>query len=723
VQELGESEDGGGGNLLGVFNIDGIRVDQVHEFLGQLLGWSADVQWEGHEELSGFLSLDFLLLDQVEDELDGWVISGHDESVQEDIAGGLLLLGLVLGGNLAVKSLVLAVWKTAEDAGNSGDLGDGFSLSKRLLGVLNVLNDFLHQVLDTVSHTLSLESRDEHLGKWWVGQRWHWKEFTVLSIGVVHFIALVSPFLGFLRGGGRFLGLGDGAWATGFALASLVLLLLLLLSALSLALLLALVGLRVIFLGRFTALALTAVVPLLGVSVTTGLLLLALLLSLLFSGVAVFIVLLEDISSSEGVLELALTLELLFLWVEGVSQIMDLLWVLNLLNLAVSLGDLLKGQVLDGVGEDLLFESVSAVGLFVLNNVQDGVLFAIATASQEAGVDGTFPDGSDAVVTEARVEESSRGGESEDWLVSAGGEVDGFHNLVDLISLLAESLESLWPWDFSLDGLVAVFSGSGVLSLGQLLVGSVLLEVLVVLVTVAFVFLRALFAAALGLFALGVLLFRRAGAGVVLDWLSLSLELEWSVEGSVLADGVVGLAFTVNGLFHGLIEESGFLVGVVWTNLVGFAVQVASNDNIDACGVQNEMGDLSFLHVDSPGWETAVDLDGVDNTLSHSHFNGRLEVFLELSLDLNWVLVLKDSVSPATIDFGVDFDSTEVDWLQVDSFWSDNGQLHLVFNLESRVLGVLAESSENTSTNIVSVGVSHFPGVVGGDVPCKAERD
>jgi hypothetical protein len=135
VQELGESEDGGGGNLLGVFNIDGIRVDQGHEFLGQLLSWSADVQWEGHEELSGFLSLDFLLLDQVEDELDGWVVSGHDESVQEDIAGGLLLLGLVLGGDLAVKSFVLAVWKTAEDAGNGGDLGDGFSLSKRLLGV------------------------------------------------------------------------------------------------------------------------------------------------------------------------------------------------------------------------------------------------------------------------------------------------------------------------------------------------------------------------------------------------------------------------------------------------------------------------------------------------------------------------------------------------------------------------------------------------------------
>jgi hypothetical protein len=561
------------------------------------------------------------------------------------------------------------------------------------------------------------------LGKWWVGQRWHWKEFAVLSIGVVHFIALVSPFLGFLRRGGRFLGLGDGAWATGSAVASLVLLLLLLSALLSLARLLALVGLRVIFLGRFTALALTAVVPLLGVSVTTVLLLLLtlLLLSLLFSGVAV-VVLLEDVGSSEGVLELALTLELLFLGVESVSQIVDLLWVLNLLNLAGSFGDLLKGQVLDGVGEDLFFESVSAVGLFVLNNVQDGVLFAIATASQEAGVDGTFPDGSNAVVTEARVEETSRGGESEDWLVLAGGEVDGFHNLVDLISLLAESLESLWPWDFSLEVLVAVFSGSGVLSLSQLLVGGILLEVLVVLVSVGLVFLRALFAAALGLLALGVLLFG-AGAGVVIDWLSLSLELEWSVEGSVLADSVVSLAFTMNGLFHGLIEESGFLVGVVWANLVGSAVQVASNDDIDASGVQDEMGYLSFLHVDSPGWETAIDLDGVDDALSHSHFNGRLEVFLELSLDLNWVLVLKDSVSPATIDFGVNLDSFEVDWLQVDCFWSDNGQLHLVFNLESGVLSVLAESSENTSTNIVSVGVSHFPGVVGGDVPCKAERD
>lgn len=34
---------------------------------------------------------------------------------------------------------------------------------------------------------------------------------------------------------------------------------------------------------------------------------------------------------------------------------------------------------------------------------------------------------------------------------------------------------------------------------------------------------------------------------------------------------------------------------------------------------------------------------------------------------------------------------------------------------------MLAESSENTSTYIVGVSVAHFPGVVGGDVPCQAE--
>lgn len=138
---------------------------------------------------------------------------------------------------------------------------------------------------------------------------------------------------------------------------------------------------------------------------------------------------------------------------------MDFLWILNLLNLAIDLVDLAQSQVLDGGGEHLLFESVSAVGLLILDNVQDGVLLAVATTGKEASVDGAFPEGSQAIVTEA-VEESSGGGVGEDWLVLAGGEVNRFHDLVDLIALVAELLESPWPWEFSLDGFVAVFSGS-----------------------------------------------------------------------------------------------------------------------------------------------------------------------------------------------------------------------------------------------------------------------
>lgn len=167
---------------------------------------------------------------------------------------------------------------------------------------------------------------------------------------------------------------------------------------------------------------------------------------------------------------------------------MNFLGLFHLLNLTIGLVDLLQGQVLDRVGKNLLLESVSAVGLFVLDNVQDGVLLTVTTASQEAGVDGAFPQGANAVVSEA-VEESSGGGVSKDWLVAASGEVDGFHNLVDLISLITELAESLWPWEFSLDCLVAVFSGRGVLVLGQLLVGGVLLEVVVVFVAVGLVFL------------------------------------------------------------------------------------------------------------------------------------------------------------------------------------------------------------------------------------------
>ena len=58
------------------------------------------------------------------------------------------------------------------------------------------------------------------------------------------------------------------------------------------------------------------------------------------------------------------------------------------------------------------------------------------------------PDGTSSVVT-GMVVESSGSGVSEDGLLAAGGEVDGLDDLIDLVVLLAQLLESLGPGLFS----------------------------------------------------------------------------------------------------------------------------------------------------------------------------------------------------------------------------------------------------------------------------------
>ena len=81
-----------------------------------------------------------------------------------------------------VELLVLAVRKTAENVSNGGDLGDGLGLGNGLLGILNILNNLLHEVGNAVPHAFSLESGDEQWRKWRVGQRGLWKELAVLGI-------------------------------------------------------------------------------------------------------------------------------------------------------------------------------------------------------------------------------------------------------------------------------------------------------------------------------------------------------------------------------------------------------------------------------------------------------------------------------------------------------------------------------------------------------------
>jgi len=464
-----------------------------------------------------------------------------------------------------------------------------------------------------------------------------------------------------------------------------------------------------------------------------------------------------------GVGDLSLLLELLFLGIKGVGEILNDLVVFNL-DGSGSLGDGNKGQVLNGTSKGLLGKTKAKVDLFLLLDLQDGVLLTITSTGQEAGDDGTFPSGSDGIVTGTAIK-TSGGGVSKDWLVLAGGEVYSLDNLVDLVIGVTETVEGLWPWEFSLTGLVAVFSGSRVFLLSVLLVGLILVVsivglvflalllsskvllllllvglvlvlVVVLLVVVLLVvgmilglvlvgtlsgvvlltlltFLGALLAVVLLLLMVLVVL-SRVLLGVVLAGLDLLLEGVGGIEGSVLAHGVVSLTLSVDGVFHGLVEESRFLVGLFGTDRVGLTVQVTAEHHVDSGRVEDKVGGLSFLDVDGPGGETALDLDGVNDALSHGHLNGGLEVFPEFSLDVDWGLVLELSISPSTIKFGIDFNGLESFGFEDNGLGSDDGQDDFVFQLESSVLGIdFRDSGHQASTDMVRVLFSSLPSELG----------
>ncbi len=64
------------------------------DFLEEFLGWGTDVHGEGHEDLARTLSNNFLLFDEVKEELDVGVGSGYGDAVQENVSGSLLFNGL-----------------------------------------------------------------------------------------------------------------------------------------------------------------------------------------------------------------------------------------------------------------------------------------------------------------------------------------------------------------------------------------------------------------------------------------------------------------------------------------------------------------------------------------------------------------------------------------------------------------------------------------------------
>jgi hypothetical protein len=124
-------------------------------------------------------------------------------------------------------------------------------------------------------------------------------------------------------------------------------------------------------------------------------------------------------------------------------------------------------------------------------------------------------------------------------------------------------------------GLLGIFSGFGVSSEGKSLVGEVRSAWPASSLKAGFI--RAVGA--------GVRLAVRAGVGGGGGGL---LPLDWGLgfQNSVLVDGVVGLALSVNGLFHGLVEVARLLFVA---DTVGLrSVEVSNDDGILAGGVEGE---------------------------------------------------------------------------------------------------------------------------------------
>jgi hypothetical protein len=251
----------------------------------------------------------------------------------------------------------------------------------------------------------------------------------------------------------------------------------------------------------------------------------------------------------------------------------------------------------------------------------------------------------------------------------AVGEVDRLDDFENVVILIAEMMEGLVPWEL---GVVFLF-GISFDGLNDFMVE----------------FMR---------------FFRVDG------WLSLFLVLEWWDEGQVLADGVISLAFTMNGFLHGLVE----IARLVFVLFGGLTVQVTTEDSIDASGVQDEVGHLSLLHVDGPNRQITLDLEGSDDTLLHGEFNWGFEEHAEFFREFNGFLSTEFSISPSTMDFIVDFNKLDMGWLQVDFVFSDNGQDNIVVHFKSSILGIdFSNSSHNASTDGISVTLSNFPSKLG----------
>ena len=146
-----------------------------------------------------------------------------------------------------------------------------------------------------------------------------------------------------------------------------------------------------------------------------------------------------------------------------------------------------------------------------------------------------------------------------------------------------------------------------------------------------------------------------AGAG-----LSLLLELVRGVEGSILANGVVGLALSVNGLLKGLPEETRLLVGFFRGMRGSLTVQVTLDNGVLSGGVDGEERGNALLDILNPDGGALGNLDRLNDSLLEDYVHGGGEVLFDFTRKLLLLSLLNLILSPSTGHPFVDLDGLEL---------------------------------------------------------------
>lgn len=163
--------------------------------------------------------------------------------------------------------------------------------------------------------------------------------------------------------------------------------------------------------------------------------------------------------SGLSISEFSISVVSLFPWVEFENKVGNSLGVLDVFWMS-SISDFNQSDVLDGSDKGLLSLVETEMNSFLLAHSEDGKLPSGCSASQVSGDDNSVPEVSASVITRSAVK-LGWSDVGKDWLLFAGGEVDSLNDLVNLLSLVTEVLESLGPWELSLSDFLGGLDGFG----------------------------------------------------------------------------------------------------------------------------------------------------------------------------------------------------------------------------------------------------------------------